>query len=250
MIITQTRQRRSFLGSLNIGEDLVESLTSICVDNAIFCATFSGVGYIADPVFRVYRHARKDFDRLTYSGTLHVVALHGNVSLKDTDTAIRAHAMGELHRDGGQPQLVSGELIGGRVVAFEFTLVTVDDIRMYRAEDDRSGLDPWLHMEVGPAPVSPGLLVEPVTAPPAPAATAPDPAPESEADPVEVGVGDLIEHPTLGRCEVVEADDDERVTLRLESGRSVELHLDLLHLVKVAQEGARQVIEVRIRRRR
>lgn len=238
------------MGSLNIGEDLVESLTSICVDNAIFCATFSGVGYISDPVFRVYRHSRKDFDRLTYSGTLHVVALHGNVSLKDTDTAIRAHAMGELHREGGPPPLVSGELIGGRVVAFEFTLVTVDDIRMYRAEDDRSGLDPWLHMEVGTGQPGGGLLVEPAPAPPPPAPAAATPPPEPEGEPVEVSVGDLIEHPTLGRCEVVEADDDERVTLRLESGRSVELHLDLLDLAKVGDDGDRQIIEVRIKRRR
>lgn len=249
MIITQTRQRRTFVGSLNAGAGVIDSLAAICVDNGILLATFSGIGYVTNPVIRSYNLSRRGFDRpITHDGLLHVVSCHGNASLKEEQTVLRTHVIGTLHRDHEEPKLVSGELVEGEVVSFEFTLASVDDIRLFRGEDDRTGLDPWLHMSLGETPPTIASITPPALEDEGPEVDSP---PEDDEPSVEVREGDWIEHPTLGRCEVVSSDNDERASIRLESGRVVELHLGLLELrpPRTDEDGI-TIIPVHIRRRR
>ena len=237
MIITQTREQRSFVGSMNPGSDLMESLVQICVDNSIFCAHFSGTGYLANPQLRSYNMAARGFDpTVPYDGTFHVVSLHGNVSLRDRQTVLRIHVFGTLHVDDEEPKLLSGELMGGEVVSIEFSLSTIDDIRLYRADDDRTGLEPWLHMDLTASGLSHPhdqereLPLLP-TAPGAKnAAEEPPPATSESPGEAEIAVGDWLDHPTLGTCRVLKADEDEHVSIELESGRRVELHLGLIQL--------------------
>lgn len=256
MIITQTRQSRTFVGSLNTGDDLVEAITNICVENSIFCAFFSGVGYITNPSLERYDAERSNYEPIPdTTGTLHVSALNGNVSLENNQTVVRAHATGTLSSGAEDLRLVSGVVTSGSVIDFEFILNAVDDIRLYRAEDNRTGLNPWLHMELGAqgeftAKEKPVLEAVRSTRR---VSTVPTQSEEDEYDDmptVDVAIGDFLEHPTLGRSEVIE-DGDERVTIRLESGREVELHLSLLtlELVDTTKSGAKH-IRVGIKRRR
>lgn len=259
MIITQTRKSRSFVGSMNPGADVIDALTQICIDNKIFCAQFSGVGYIRDPRIQTYNLKRLAFDPpSSETGTFHAVALHGNVSLRERQTVIRCHVIGTLHGESPEdPRLLTGELVGGQVVSLEFSLTTIDDIRLYRADDDRTGLDPWLHMDVGSGPPPadeesrdiPVLASAPGSAPPTGAGGAPRDGTGS-AD-VEVRKGDRLDHPTLGSCQVVTDDHDDHVTIELESGRRVQLHLGLLTLEPAGKhaDGGR-IYKVSIRRRR
>ncbi|MGM0577575.1 MAG: PPC domain-containing DNA-binding protein [Myxococcota bacterium] len=261
MIITQTRKSRSFVGSLNPGADVIESLTQICVDNAIFCAQFSGVGYIRDPRLQSYDHAQKGYEPpVAHQGTFHVVALHGNVSLRDRRTVIHAHVVGTLRRGDDPPRLLGGELVGGEVISLEFSLTTIDDIRLYRDEDDRTGLDPWLHMDLGSGP--PPAEDESAELPVLPSAPGADNRPEARTSgsgstsaaeapkPDDVRPGDWLEHPTLGTCRVITADEDDPVTIELQSGRRVELHLGLLDLESRGDKDGGRLYKVRIRRRR
>ena len=231
MIITQTRQQRSFVGSMNPGEDLVAALVKICVDNSIFCAHFSGTGYLKNGRIRNYNHAKAGFDptRTLEQGTFHVVSLHGNVSLRDRKTVLKLHVVGTLHVDEGQPDvLVSGELVDGEVLSFEFSLSTIDDIRLYRDDDARTGLDPWLHMDLGGGPPPPARESDEIPLLPSAPGAKSDAGPQKYEAFIEVG--DWIDHPTLGQCQVVTTDDDERAKIQLASGRRVELHLGLLDL--------------------
>ena len=258
MIITQTRQRRSFVGSMNAGVDVIEALSHICIDNAIFCANFSAVGYVRNPVIRTYSVARKGFEPdVEHHGLLHVVALHGNVSLRERQTVIRCHVVGTLRETDEEPRLVGGELAAGEVVSFEFSLTTIDDIRLYRADDDRTGLEPWLQMDLGTGPPAPEgeapevpvIVTGPGSEPPHGAGRAKEqPLPD---EPLDVRPGDSLHHPTLGTCEVL-AGTEERVTIRLESGRTVELHLGLLTLEATGAPGpgGSRTFRVNIRRRR
>jgi predicted DNA-binding protein with PD1-like motif len=259
MIVTQTRKRRSYIGSLNAGADLVDSLSSICVDNAIVCATFHGTGYVANPALRTYSFRDQRLEPpIVHEGHFHLVALHGNVSLHERATVIKAHAIGTLHAPKTEPRVLSGELVAGSVVLFEFTLSSVDDLRLYRAHDDRTGLEPWLHMDLGTGPPPsereveeiPVIQSSPGSARPSPPATLPTEELGSDT-PIEVAPGDWLQHPTLGQCEVVENDQDHRVTIRLESGRVVELHVGLLQLQPAgkARNGGR-IFKVAIKRKK
>jgi len=258
MIITQTREQRSFVGSMNPGNDLVEALVQICVDNSIFCAHFSGTGYLVNPQLRSYNMTARGFDpTVAYDGTFHVVSLHGNVSLRDRQTVVRIHVVGTLLEDEKEPQLLSGELVGGEVVSLEFSLSTIDDIRLYRADDDRTGLDPWLHMDLSAGLPNPhDQARELPLLPTAPGADSPGQgdtgkrASSSNTD-VEIDEGDWLDHPTLGTCRVLSTDEDEHVSIQLESGRRVELHLGLiqLSLVGTHDKGGKR-FSVSVARRR
>ncbi len=239
MIITQTREQRSFVGSMNPGNDLVDSLVQICVDNSIFCAHFSGTGYLANPQLRSYNMSASGFDpTVNCEGTFHVVSLHGNVSLRERQTVVRIHVVGTLHVDEEDPKLLSGELVAGEVVSLEFSLSTIDDIRLYRADDDRTGLEPWLHMDLSSGTPNPHdqereLPLLP-TAPGADNRAASGKAGKGKAtaaSDIEISEGDWLDHPTLGTCRVLSTDEDEHVAIELESGRRVELHLGLIQLI-------------------
>jgi len=256
MIITQTRQRRTFVGSLNTGDDILEAITQICVENSIFCAFFNGIGYLSEAKLDRYDVKRKRFEPiLDTTGTLHVVSLQGNVSLEDNKTVVRAHVTGTLSSGNDDFKMLSAELRGGEVISFEFHLDAIDDIRLYRADDGRTGLHPWLHMELGrqgqfTAREQPVLVAERSPRRPPTKPEVVEEPPEDELTAPDVNIGDFLEHPTLGRSEVID-DGDERVTIRLESGREVELHLGLLtlELAGTTDSGAR-LIKVGIRRRR
>jgi len=259
MIITQTREQRSFVGSMNPGTDVVDGLVKICVDNSIFCAHFSGTGYLANPELRSYNIATPGLDAPVRSeGTFHVVSLQGNVSLQERQTVLRIHVVGTLHIDDQEPRLLSGELVGGEVVSLEFSLSTIDDIRLYRAEDDRTGLSPWLHMDLTSGLPNPHdqkreLPLLP-TAPGANNASGSKPktkAASVSASDVEIATGDWLDHPTLGTCRVLATDEEEHMTIELESGRKVELHLGLIRLTPAGKhDKGGNCFSVSIARRR
>ncbi len=257
MIISQTRKRRTFVGSLNPGSDVLGSLTSICVDKTIFCGVVSAVGYLRGPRLRNWDPERRTYGPATqHEGVLHLVSCQGNISLDRHQTDIRLHVMGQLTTPAGAMSVVSGELVAAEVLTCEFTLETRDDMRLYRARDDRTGLETWLHMELGSGPLISDEASEPVptvratrnTQPPAPPAASQQRVALSPAD---IVAGDRLHHPTLGACQVVETDGDERATIRLESGRLVELHLGLLDFTPVAAtDGGPRLVRVSIKRRR
>ncbi len=142
MILTQTHKRRNFVGSLNAGADLIEAVRKMCVDNTILCGFLHGTGYLKDIKLRTFDGVTRTYrDPETHLGTLHVVSCSGNISLADRQTSIRCHVVGTVSRPGQPPVLVSGELVSAEIIALEFTLDAVDDLRFYRARDERSGLD-------------------------------------------------------------------------------------------------------------
>jgi len=255
MIITQTHKRRTFVGSMNVGTDLVAALKTICVDNSIFCAGFTATGYLEDVTLVRFDGRTSRYGEPTqYSGTFHAVGLHGNISLAERQTVVRCHAVGTISPSEGELHLVSGELTAGKVVAVEFSLTTHDDIRLYRERDERTGLDAWLRVEFGDGPPiardDDSLEVLASAATPQPTAKPARAAEESSVPhDVDIAEGDYLNHPALGLGEVVGTDAEERVSIRLESGRVVELHLGLLEVTQVTTEGKHRVFKVTIKRR-
>lgn len=289
MILTQTHKRRSFVGSLNAGSDLIETFRRLCVDNSVLCGFFSGTGYLRDVRLRTFDAKTKAFSEpRLYPGTFHAVTLTGNISLAGRETSIRCHVSGLARGPEGEqaatPVPAGGEIVFAEVVGLEFMLESVDDLKLYRDLDERSGLDGWLRLEfasgggnpiVRQTPRDPG---EPAPAPKpareaaAPAATATSPAPKAkkkETAPVratasvddeiptteetlqDIRVGDLLNHPTLGQCLVVSTDLEDRLQIKLESGRVVELHTGLIDIAPFRPgPGGERTFAVSIRRRR
>jgi|GEM_PF-1033041 len=259
MILTQPQKRRHFVGSLNTGDELVETLRALCVDNKILCGSFSGQGYLKSPKLRVFdAPAQKYRDAVVVAGTFHCVSLQGTISLIDNETSIRCHVVGATipTSPSAAATFASGEVVEAEVLNLEFTLDTADDVRLYRGLDERSGMEAWLHVNFvtddGPIYRSQSPVVPP------PPVTAPSDSEDSGASQIatadgntEVREGDFLDHPTLGRCEVVDAEQADRITIKLESGRHVELHTGLITVEeREVLKGGKRVFAVAIRRRR
>jgi predicted DNA-binding protein with PD1-like motif len=259
MILTQPQKRRHFVGSLNSGDELIETLRGLCVDNTVLCGSFTGQGYLRDPTLRVFDGKTGKYrESFKLTGTLQCVSIQGTISLIENQTSIRCHAMGALVTDKttSPPPTVAGEILSAEVLGFEFTLDTADDIRLYREVDARSGLEAWLHVNFvsGDAPAyraPTGGNQLTTTLPEPPQVTAGVKSIATESGMAEVREGDFLDHPTLGRCEVTDAEQADRVTIKLESGRLVELHTGLITVEQreVLRNGKR-VYAVTVRRRR
>ena len=58
--------------------------------------------------------------------------------------------------------------------------------------------------------------------------------------------GDILYHPTFGRCEVLRLEGDAFVRIRLASGRHVRLAIELLRLTPQPREGGKRSFRARI----
>ena len=83
------------------------------------------------------------------------------------------------------------------------------------------------------------------SSPPSSRASRVDPTPNDEQ---ELQVSDILVHPKFGRCRVARAEDD-RVKVRLPSGRLVDLHVNVFRLVQLPDEEGRRVFKAVSRRR-
>jgi predicted DNA-binding protein with PD1-like motif len=67
----------------------------------------------------------------------------------------------------------------------------------------------------------------------------------SEDGESSLNLGDILEHPSFGLCEVQRIDEgSDRIAVRLNNGRLVELGLEVLHLERLRTEGSRQHFRV------
>ena len=89
--------------------------------------------------------------------------------------------------------------------AMEQIAELTDEVKEHKAREDKIKAD----LKAKP-------IVQPVEQPPPPM--------------VEVAEGDILEHPKLGECEIVELAGDERIVIRLSTGRIVELHRGIVDI--------------------
>lgn len=242
MILTKSEQTRQFVGRLDLGAELVSTLLEACRQHQVACGELRGSGYL--------RRARLvHYDPTTHQttvpetwiqGPLALGSVHATISQQDGDTSVHLHAV--LVEPGGR--CWAGQIAEAEVISFEFVITTFDDIVLIRGNDRSTGLDQWLQLR----------------APGEPPATREDghrrAAPESQDDDVGDDVdevmtrpGDILEHPRFGRCVVVNQPDEERISVRLENQRTVDLHLGLVRLSVLRREGAATVYKARILRK-
>lgn len=83
---------------------------------------------------------------------------------------------------------------------------------------------------------------------PAPvAAGGPPPKPSEEPD---FKAGDWLDHPTLGRCQIMRVEDDETVHVRMRGGKVGKLVLESFEILFDGEEGGRSVFKLRKNRGR
>lgn len=243
MIVMQTKQHRRFAGRIGAEGDLLEKLKELCRTHEIRTAEIRGIGYL-----RSARLARWD----ATAGQLltdeeagppaQLLSLLGNVSQSERGVSLHLQVQ-LLHDDGEQQTLRGGRLVAGDIEDFEFFMETVDDFAFVRAGDG-DGLDPWVQIASDAHVASQDMPSRSEFLPGRLGSR------NDEGDDYELRPDDRLLHPRLGRCVVVQVPDEDRASIRLESGRVVDLHLGLLKLVCTERaDDGRQTFKVQIRKR-
>jgi predicted DNA-binding protein with PD1-like motif len=259
MLVCESRSGRRIVGSLDRGVTLADALLDVCRERGVRCAEVRGLGSLEAVEVAAYDQERRAWrPSRTFTGDLEIVNLTGNVSERGGKLALHAHVTLMRDRDNGV-ELLGGHLVTARVFALEFVIDAFDDVILRRGESDRAtGLTLWNEaIPLGAAAPAPPAPPPPPAAPPAApswgdvaAASARRPPPvEEEEDETDDSLepGDILHHPTFGRCEVQRIEGSyEFAHVRLRNGRLVRLSLDILKVARAGEEGGQRAFKARI----
>ena len=84
---------RTFMFSIQKGQDLLQSIEFFCHHNQIRCATLTGIGAVEKATFGVYNQKTKKYAKINLSQDLEILSLNGNISLFDDQPMVHGHIM-------------------------------------------------------------------------------------------------------------------------------------------------------------
>jgi uncharacterized protein len=131
---------RAFVGRLATGTDLVTEIERFCAEQAIRSAWVSVVGAVSHAAFAYYEQDERRYLELSSDDHHEIIGFTGNVSLRDGQPYLHAHA-GFAGRDGGS---VGGHVLPGcTVFVAEVTIREMGDVDLERLPDEATGLALW-----------------------------------------------------------------------------------------------------------
>ena len=132
--------RRTIIGKLDAGADLYEGLTACVRREKIRLGRIQGIGATTHAVIAFYDQERKKYNNIELLGGMEILALNGNISIRDGAPFVHAHiVLGDA-----QGRAFGGHLLPGtKVFAFEAVIDEFDGEEITRALDGRTGLYLW-----------------------------------------------------------------------------------------------------------
>ena len=255
MIISQFQETQHFLGRLDPDQEIIAGFKTVCSENSISCGWITASTVLVDMEMRPILVDGSGFGNVEeLQGTVFCPNVSGNVSMLGDGLEIRLYAsvFPVRKKDTRMGTGTGGIIVGGMVRVCEFTLLSVKDATLIRQSD--MGFSPWQQLQTAAdmdmadlaARHPSGPLVRPA---PTPIYQSTDEDETSELIILEMKVGDFVDHPRFGVCKIVHAPVDDRLSIRLPTGKHVDLHLGVMRVLPAKQKGGRRVFQVEVKRR-
>lgn len=252
---------------LAAGDALPDALFARLRDAAVATGSVRGHGVLEHVELRTFSPLTRTFGASrAITGAVHALSVEGTIGLSEGSPQAPLRVVLSRETDAGVETL-SGLLVSARVVAFELTITSAQDLALPLVHDARAGVamlgeaaakpvapapspsppptGAWAdavatsNAQAGPFPASGGPGLKPVgqalpARPPArPAAAA------EEGEQVFPEVGDEVEHFAFGRAEVLRSDGD-RLHLKVgKDGRIREIALEMLKVTLLGDADAK-----------
>lgn len=253
MLVSQLSDVRRFMGRLDSGQDISAGIRKILMENRVSSGWLHSASVLRDALVRPVNADGKGFgDPITVDGIGFCPTASGNVSLVGDAIDIRIYGvLWPVNPSGGVP--VMGIILGGSVINCEFYLTAIDDMTLVRDGSD-DGFSPWVQIQAETesarslqVPVSMG---GPVSRPaPLPIHQAPDEDEMSELNAIEMVPGDYVDHPRFGVCRVLNPPSDDKISIRLPTGKNVDLSLGVMRVLAPKQVSGRRIFQIEMKRR-
>ena len=132
---------RTVMGRLKTGDDLLGALQQICTQQDIKLAEIRALGAVKHARIGYYDQDGRKYSFVDLAQHLELLALVGNVSIKDGKPFVHAH----VTFGDGRGKSFGGHLAEGtEVFACEFTITEFSsDTAFERSHDDETGLFLW-----------------------------------------------------------------------------------------------------------
>lgn len=131
---------RVLMGRLGPGEDVLEGLTAVSVENGIRAAVLQAVGATREAVLGFYDQEDLAYRDHRFDAPMEILSLTGNISLKDGSPFVHVHAM----LSDEQGRAFGGHVMPGtRVFALEYSLQVLDGPELAREYDPETHLFLW-----------------------------------------------------------------------------------------------------------
>jgi predicted DNA-binding protein with PD1-like motif len=253
MLVSQFQEVRRFMGRLDSGQDILAGFKTVCRENGINSAWVQVSAVLRNVRLQAIANDASGLGEVSLvEKVVFFPTLQGNVSLLNDLVEVRLHGVGSTVGDPPVPAV--GIVRGGEVIICEFFLTSCDDTTLIRDADDPSHLEPWVQIQaptdIRPKPVMSVPIEGPMARPaPPPLHAQPDDEEVSELSILEMAVGDYVDHPRFGVCKIVHAPQDEKVSIRLPTGKHADLHLGVMRVHPSRQMGGRKVFKVEMRKK-
>ncbi|HSH69089.1 MAG TPA: PPC domain-containing DNA-binding protein [Deferrisomatales bacterium] len=139
-MVRTVKAAETLMGRLSRGDDLLEELTALAKGRGVRLGRVAALGAVEHARIGYYDQAAREYRFLELSGELEILALVGNVSLRDGEPMVHAH----ITLGDDQGRAFGGHLAPGtRVFACEFTLDVFRGEDLVRRHDEPTGLPLW-----------------------------------------------------------------------------------------------------------
>lgn len=129
-----------FMGRLGFGQDLLEEITSACIDKNIRLGRIEAIGAVQRARLGYYDQTAREYNFFTVDKPLEITGLTGNVSVKEDKPMVHAHIT--LADESGNA--LGGHLAPGTLVfACEILIESFNGDVLNREYDEQTGLPLW-----------------------------------------------------------------------------------------------------------
>ncbi len=243
MVVARFEGGSGYVGRLDQGQDINAGFRTVCRENSIVCAWIGAAAFVRSPII-----ARMSSDGSVVptplDGAFFFPSITGSVSLAGEHVDIRLHVSCQAPEPIGA---VSGLLEGGEVLFCEFMITTCGDVSLVR--DAGTRFRPWVQIQAA-GPAGPAMIE---SAPPRPVPAAMHAAADddeiSELNILEMKAGDYVDHPKFGVCRISADPVEDKISIRLNTGKQVDLSLGIMRVLEPKSIGGKRVFRLEIRRR-
>jgi len=130
---------RSFIVRVKHDSDVIDFIVEFVRENGIMAATFTAIGALKWVKLAFYDQEKHEYLEALLSAPQEIACCVGNVSLKEGEPYVHAHAV-LADADGNTK---GGHLLGGKVFAVEVHLTELLGTRLVRKNDAVTGLWLW-----------------------------------------------------------------------------------------------------------
>jgi len=133
--------KRTLIGQLERNADLYNSMTRVVQENNIRIGRLTGIGAVQKAKLAYYDQKLMKYNEIEVSEPMEILALNGNISLKDDKPFVHAHVvLGDEKGNARGGHLLPG---GTPIFACEVTIEEYDGPVLERGIDKGTGLTLW-----------------------------------------------------------------------------------------------------------